>query len=157
MTQIQIKICNRLPLRHFPSGLQKHIQQRHQPHQGKRKGSDTFVHYIFFTFPLPLQHLPVAFFQCRLQLPVFAAHQFFHRKDLFLDQNSTVHLPTALYQIVRLVYQKNIIVLFSLGKKTLQIHIRIKHIIVITDNDIRVQRCIQRHLKRTHLIFFRLL
>ena len=68
----------------------------------------------------------------------------------------TIHLPAPVHQIVCLIHQENIIALDSFLKKALQIHIRIKHIIIIAQYIIHPGCHIQTHLKRTHLIFFRL-
>ncbi len=75
-------------------------------------------------------------------------------KKIFLIQDSAVHFPAALHQIMRLINQKKITLRISLSKKTFEIYMWIKHIIIVTDHSIRKQAHIQTHLKRTYPVLF---
>ena len=53
---------------------------------------------------------------------------------------------------MRLVHQKDIIAIVIFRKKSPQIYVRVKRIIVITDNPVREQTHIQAKFKRTYLM-----
>ncbi len=78
---------------------------------------------------------------------------FFHMKKIFLVQNRTVHFSGSVCQIMGFVYQKQVFSFYSLRKKTFQIHIRVEHIIIIADNIIHPEGCVQAHFKGAHLKF----
>ena len=83
--------------------------------------------------------------------------QLFDRQEIFLIDRRAVHFPAPLHKIVRLIHQKNVVPARSFRKKTLQINIRVKDIIVIPYDIIRPGCRIQRHLKRADPVLPRLL
>ena len=76
-------------------------------------------------------------------------------QKLLLEQDRAVHLSASFQQIVRLVYQEDIISRGIVTEKSLQVHIRVKEIIIVADHRIRKQAHVQTHLKRTYHVFFR--
>ena len=83
--------------------------------------------------------------------------QLFSCQKILLIDRCAVHFPAPLHKIVRLIHQKNVVPARSFRKKTLQINIRVKDIIVIPYDIIRPGCRIQRHLKRADPVLPRLL
>ena len=85
-------------------------------------------------------------------MQVVILHDLFQPQEFLLLKRCTVHFPSPIHQIMCLVNQENIVFPHSFGKKTLQIDMWIKQIVIITDDHIRKQTHIQTHFKRTHLM-----
>ncbi len=79
-----------------------------------------------------------------------------HFQKGFLGQLGTVHLPAPFYEIMCLVYQEEVISAhLSLSEKAAQIGMRIKDVIVISDDHVGKKTHIQPHFKGTDLVPFR--
>ncbi len=131
--------------------LQKILHGRRKPCKRAHKGGCLLLAKtnIVFTLPLQRQKLPVTSLQLPVHPSVILLHHLFQSKKILFPQGRTVHIPPPLHQIMRLVNQKNIIFPYPLGKETLQIHVRVKEIIIIAYNRIRKQTHIKAKLKGT--------
>ena len=77
----------------------------------------------------------------------------FQPKELFFHQYCAVHFPATLQQIVCLIHQKKVIPRYSFTKKTFQINMRIKHIVIISNDAIRKKTHVQTEFKGTDVVF----
>ena len=156
IAQCKIKIQHRFLLRKFPRFFQKFIHLGGQPHKVEGQRSHTVQNLVVLTLTFHFQHGLVAFVQDTADRTAVRFHDPLHCKHVFFVQICTVHLPAAIHEVMCLIHQKQIVSLYPLLKKAFQIYIRIEYVIVITDNIVRPGCHIQTHLKRAHLIFFRL-
>ena len=134
--------------------FQKVFHFTHDIQQSKRKSPQSIQFHISFTLPLQFQKLPVTFFKCPLQFFMIWFHQSFYFQKIILVQHCTIHFASAFHKIMRLIDQKDIFPFVSLTEKSSEIHHRIKHIIIITDNRIYPCSHIQTHFIGTNLILF---
>ena len=132
--------------------LQKIFHLSQKIHKLQRQRPYIF-HYpvLILALPLIFQQNLITLFQNPLQLSAMLLHCFLHFQKILFTEHRAVHIPSPVYQVMGLVDQKQIIPLHAIPKKPLQIHIRIKHIIIITDHRVHPGGSIQTHLKRTHL------
>ena len=118
----------------------------------KHEHADIVIHLISLTFPLILQQFLVAFVQCPLDSLVILLHDPLDRQHILFYQHSAVHLAAAVHQIVGLVHQKNVVTACPLLEKAFEIHIGIKHIIVIAQNIVHPGGHVQTEFKGAHRI-----
>ena len=156
IAQRKVKIQHRFLLRKFPRFFQKFIHLGGQPHKVEGQRSHTVQNLVVLTLTFHFQHGFVAFVQDTADRTAVRFHDPLHCKHVFFVQIGTVHLPAAIHEVMCLIHQEQIVSLYPLLKKAFQIYIRIEYVIVITDNIVRPGCHIQTHLKRAHLIFFRL-
>ena len=156
IAQRKVKIQHRFLLRKFPRFFQKFIHLGGQPHKVEGQRSHTVQNLVVLTLTFHFQHGFVAFVQDTADRTAVRFHDPLHCKHVFFVQIGTVHLPAAIHEVMCLIHQEQIVSLYPLLKKAFQIYIRIEYVIVITDNIVCPGCHIQTHLKRAHLIFFRL-
>ena len=100
------------------------------------KGINIRKQSIFFTFPLPFQQIFISPFQCSHCLPAVRLQETLHIQKIFFIERCTVHFPPTLYQVMSFINKEEIIPLHPFREKTLQLCLRIKYIIIITDDGI---------------------
>ena len=84
---------------------------------------------------------------------VICLHRSFKLQKVFLTKRRTIHAPAPFHEIMRLVNEKNIFPFHPFREKSLQIHMRIKHIVIIAYHGVREQTHIQTHFKWAHTMF----
>ena len=75
------------------------------------------------------------------------AHGLFGRKKGAFANAGGIHVPRAAGQIVRLVYQKDVLAPGAV-KKALQAYHRVEQVVVIANDAVAKKRKVQRKLKR---------
>ncbi len=155
MTDLKVKIQYRLPhCRISPSFrlFQKRIQHSMQPVQRYGKRPDTFYHPIRLTLPLQSKQFPVACIQSAADGLIHCFQLPLQLQKFLFPQAGAVHLPAPLHQIMRLIHKKQIVSPCTVRKKTPQTGMGVKHIIIITNDAVTKQACIQTHFKRADLV-----
>ena len=157
---LPVRIASRLPgLIRNPlfseNGAQLRIRIQHKPCQTIHILQNRAAFYL----PSDFKHLPADPPKLRIKLRPQLPDGPSHGHDLIPEKVCTVHLPPAVHQIVCLVDQEQILFspAASVRKKAPQIRMRIKQIIVISDDCICEQTHIQRHFKRADLVLLRIL
>lgn len=97
--------------------------------------------------PAQLQQGGVYVCQGLSQLFMAFAHSLFCREKGAFGDGGGIHVPRAVRQVVRLVYQENMPALCAV-KKTLQAHHRVEQVVVIADDAVAEEREVQRELER---------
>jgi hypothetical protein len=62
------------------------------------------------------------------------------------------HFAGPVHQIVRFIHQESVVAAI-LGEVTMQIHLRIKNVVVVADDGVHPYRNVQGKFERTHLMF----